>query len=117
MEQTNVLLYFSGGIFNRTQYSTPSLMKDYARKAQLGEIFTFEKKTTAADGVFRTSVRGWYSFSHTAFALLFFFGHLWHASRAVFQDLWTGVTIESLHQLEYGRNEKLGINPDTCTFL
>eukprot|EP00969_Alexandrium_andersonii_P169490 7492780-Alexandrium_andersonii.AAC.1 len=46
----------------------------------------------------RTSPRGWYSLSHTAFALLFFFGHLWHASRAVFQDLWTGVTIITLHQ-------------------
>lgn len=35
---------------------------------------------------------------------LFCFGHLWHASRALFQDLTTGVTID---QLEYGRNEKL----------
>ena len=118
IEQTSVVLYFSGGILNGTEYSTPSLVKDYARKAQFGEIFTFDKKTTGADGVFRTSPRGWYSFSHTAFALLFFFGHLWHASRAVFQDLWTGVTIESLHQLEYGRNEKLGDNTTkTSTFL
>ncbi len=65
-------------------------------------------------------IRGWYSFSHTAFALFFFFGHLWHASRAVFQDLWTGlsVTIESLHQVEYGRNEKLGDKTSqTSTFL
>ena len=52
--------------------------------------------------------------------LFFFFGHLWHASRAVFQDLWTGlcVTIESLHQVEYGRNEKLGDKTSkTSTFL
>ena len=108
IEQTNVVLYFSGGILNGTEYSTPSLVKDYARKAQFGEIFTFDKKTGLFDGVFRTSPRGWYSFSHTAFALLFFFGHLWHASRAVFQDLWTGVSIITLHQVEYGRNEKLG---------
>jgi len=50
----------------------------------------------------------------------YFFGHLWHASRAVFQDLWTGlsVTIESLHQVEYGRNEKLGDKTSkTSTFL
>lgn len=113
-------LYFAGGILNATEYSTPSLVKDYARKAQFGQIFTFEKKTGGADGVFRTSPRGWYSFSHTAFALFFFFGHLWHASRAVFQDLWTGlcVTIESLHQVEYGRNEKLGDKTSkTSTFL
>ncbi len=120
MEETNVVLYFSGGILNATEYSTPSLVKYYARKAQFGQIFTFDKKTAGADGVFRTSPRGWYSFSHTAFALLFFFGHLWHASRAVFQDLWTGlsVTIESLYQVEYGRNEKLGDKTTkTSTFL
>ena len=37
-----------------------------------------------------------------------FFGHLWHASRAIFQDIWTGVTFESQAKQEYGRNEKLG---------
>ena len=105
---------------NATEYSTPSLVKDYARKAQFGEIFTFDKKTGWADGVFRTSARGWYSFSHTAFCFILIFGHLWHASRGVFQDLWTGlcVTIESLHQVEYGRNEKLGDKTTkTSTFL
>ena len=120
MEETNVVLYFSGGILNGTEYSTPSLVKDYARKAQFGEIFTFDKKTGWADGVFRTSARGWYSFSHTAFCFILIFGHLWHASRGVFQDLWTGlcVTIESLHQVEYGRNEKLGDKTTkTSTFL
>ena len=104
IEQTKVVLYFSGGILNNLEYGTPSLVKDYGRKAQFGEIFTFDFKTSGADGVWRTSPRGWYSFSHTALALLFCFGHLWHASRAVFQDLTTGVTID---QLEYGRNEKL----------
>ena len=113
IEETQIILYFTGGIFNGTEYSTPSLVKDYARKAQFGEILTFDKKTSGADGVFRTSPRGWYSFSHIAFALFFLFGHLWHASRAVFQDIWTGVTIESLEQVEYGRNEKLGSNIET----
>eukprot|EP00440_Ansanella_granifera_P001397 gb/GFBE01001505.1/.p1 GENE.gb/GFBE01001505.1/~~gb/GFBE01001505.1/.p1 ORF type:complete len:524 (+),score=-103.92 gb/GFBE01001505.1/:1-1572(+) len=114
VEQTKVQLYFSGGILNGTEYSTPSLVKGYARKAQFGEIFTFDKKTSRlTDGVFRTSARGWYSFSHVTLAFLFFFGHLWHASRAVFGDVWTGVTIESQYSLEYGRNEKLG--DDTTT--
>ena len=115
IEQTNVVLYISGGILHGTEYSTPSLVKDYARKSQFGEIFTFDKKTGLFDGVFRTSSRGWYSFSHIAFALLFFFGHLWHASRAVFQDLWTGVTTLTLHQVEYGRNEKLGDKTSTSS--
>jgi len=108
IEQTNVVLYFSGGINNGTEYSTPSLVKNYARKAQFGEIFTFDKKTGLSDGVFRTSSRGWYSFSHVAFAFLFFFGHLWHAGRALFRDLWTGVAVLTPYQVEYGRNEKLG---------
>jgi len=110
IEQTNVLVYFAGGILNGTEYSRPSLVKGYARKAQFGEIFVFDKKTASADGVFRSSARGWYSFSHLSLAFLFIFGHLWHSSRAIFRDLWTGlsVTQESLSQVEYGRNEKLG---------
>ena len=109
MEQTRIILQILGGILNGTEYSTPSLVKDYARKAQFGSIFTFDRITSRwCDGVLRTSPRGWYSFSHTAFASCFFFGHLWHASRAVFQDIWTGVSIESFVVVEYGRNEKLG---------
>ena len=118
IEQTSVVLYFSGGILNGTEYSTPSLVKDYARKAQFGEIFTFDKKTGyKGDGVFRTSPRGWYSFSHICLSLLFLFGHLWHTNRAVFQDIWTGVTISSLVSIEYGMNEKLGnYTTKTSTF-
>ena len=108
IEQTQVVLYFSGGIFSGISYSEPSLVKGYARKAQFGEIFTFDFQTSGADGVFRTSHRTWYSFSHLAFAFLFFFAHIWHASRALFRDLWTGLSIESQYQVEYGRNEKLG---------
>ena len=44
----------------------------------------------------------------SSLCLAFFFGHLWHASRAIFQDIWTGVTFESQAKQEYGRNEKLG---------
>lgn len=96
MEESQIQVYFSGGCLNGTEYSTPSLVKAYARKAQFGQIFTFDK------------ARGWYSFSHIALAFSFFFGHLWHASRAIFQDIWTGVTFESQAKQEYGRNEKLG---------
>jgi len=117
INHTHVCLYFSGGILSATEYSTPSLVKLYARKAQFGSIFTFDKNTALSDGVFRTSPRGWYSFSHICLALLFLFGHLWHASRAVFRDIWTGVTISSLPSVEYGRNEKLGdYTTKTSTF-
>ena len=78
-------------------------------KLSLVRYLQFDKKTSRlTDGVFRTSARGWYSFSHIALAFSFFFGHLWHASRAIFQDIWTGVTFESQAKQEYGRNEKLG---------
>ena len=112
MEQSAMRLYFSGGAAHGQEYANTSVVKDYARKAQFGEIFTFDKKTSRlTDGVFRTSGRGWYSFSHTAFAQLFSLGHLWHASRAVFQDIWTGVSMYKDPQaLEYGRSEKLGDN-------
>lgn len=110
IEQTNVVLYFSGGILSGTEFSSPSLVKSYARKAQFGQIFTFEKRTAGSDGVYRTSTRGWYSFSHVSLSLIFLFGHLWHAGRALFKDLWTGIytTYESVAAVEYGRNEKLG---------
>ena len=38
-------LYWSGGILSSLLYSTPSVLKDYARKAQLGSIFTFDFST------------------------------------------------------------------------
>ena len=66
MEESQIQVYFSGGCLNGTEYSTPSLVKAYARKAQFGQI---------------------------ALAFSFFFGHLWHASRAIFQDIWTGVNL------------------------
>merc|ERR1712151_460944 len=106
IEQTGVVLYFVGGILNKTEFATPSVVKSYARKACYGQIFTFDKRGLAVDGVFRTSSRGWYSFSHTTLAALFFFGHLWHGGRALFRDLCLGVNIESLDRIDgYGRNE------------
>jgi photosystem II CP47 chlorophyll apoprotein len=119
IEQTGVIVYFLGGILNATEYSKPSLVKSYARKALNGEIFTFDKNIRSVtgtlmatsntyDGVWRTSARGWYSFSHATLTVIFLFGHLWHASRALFRALWTGVSLATVDQVEYGRNEKLG---------
>ena len=108
IEQTNIVVYFTGGILNGTEYSTSSLVKNYARKAQFGEIFTFNKNIGLFDGVFRTSPRGWYSFSHTGLAFLFLLGHLWHAGRSLFKDIWIGINVISRYKVEYGRNEKLG---------
>ena len=95
-----MVLYWSGGILNGLLYSTPSVLKDVARKAQFGEIFTFDFKTSSGDGVFRTSPRGWYSFSHTAL------GKLWDASRY------------TSHEVQYGEYEKLGdLTTKTSRFI
>ena len=108
VEQCKVSVFFVGGTLGGSETSTPSVVKTYVRKSQFGETFSFNKKTVSGDGVFRTGPRGWYSFSHVVLSSLFFFGHLWHASRSLFRDLWTGVTTENMYETEYGRNEKLG---------
>jgi photosystem II CP47 chlorophyll apoprotein len=110
LEQTKVIVSFLGGLLTGAEYSNPAIVKSYARKAQFGQIFTFDKKTSSSDGVFRTGLRGWYTFGHTPLGLLFFFAHLWHGGRSLFKEIWTGVIInyETTASVEYGRNEKLG---------
>ena len=51
VEQLSIHLSISSGILNGVSYSSGSLVKDYARKAQFGEIFTFKKKTAYSDGL------------------------------------------------------------------
>jgi len=55
------------------------MTKKYARKAQLGEVFEFDRTTLESDGVFRSSPRGWYTFGHANFALLFFPAFFWES--------------------------------------
>jgi hypothetical protein len=43
--------------------------------------FEFDRTSLESDGVFRSSPRGWYTYGHANFALLFFFGHLWHGGK------------------------------------
>jgi len=42
------------------------------------------------------------------FALLFFFGHLWHGGRTLFRDVFTGIGAEVTEQVEFGAFQKLG---------
>jgi photosystem II CP47 chlorophyll apoprotein len=88
--------------------ASSSAVKQYARRAQLGEIFEFTRGRIRADGVFRSSPRGWFTFAHGSFALLFFFGHLWHGSRAIFSDVYAGIGAEVLEGLQFGAFQKLG---------
>ena len=54
------------------EYSSSFIVKSYIRKAQLGEIFIFDKVTVLSDGVFRFSSRGWYSLVYVVLSTVFF---------------------------------------------
>ncbi|MGG6295390.1 photosystem II chlorophyll-binding protein CP47 [Leptolyngbya sp. AN02str] len=108
-EQVGVTVSFYGGELNGQTFTDPAVVKQYARKAQLGEVFEFDRETPEADGVFRTSPRGWFTYGHAVFALLFFFGHIWHGARTLFRDVFAGIDPElSEEQVEWGYFQKLG---------
>jgi photosystem II CP47 chlorophyll apoprotein len=108
-EQAGVKVDFYGGQLNGQTFSEPTDVKKYARAAQLGESFDFDRETLNSDGVFRTSPRGWFTFGHAVFALLFFFGHIWHGTRTLFRDVFAGIDPElSEEQVEWGFYQKLG---------
>ena len=64
IEQVGVSVTFYGGELNGLTFTDPATVKKYARKAQLGEIFEFDRSTLQSDGVFRSSPRGWFTFGH-----------------------------------------------------
>ena len=108
IEQTGVTVSFYGGELNGQTFDDAPTVKKAARKAQLGEPFAFDRETLESDGVFRTSPRGWFTFGHAVFALLFFFGHIWHGSRTLFRDVFAGVEADLEEQVEWGLFQKVG---------
>ena len=109
VEQSGVTVSFFGGALDGQTIDNPAQVKKYARKAQLGEAFDFDTETLGSDGVFRTSPRGWFTFGHACFALLFFFGHIWHGSRTLYRDVFAGVDPElEEEQVEWGFYQKVG---------
>jgi photosystem II CP47 chlorophyll apoprotein len=111
-EQTGVTVTFYGGELDGKTFTNPVEVKKYARAAQKGEVFSFDRETLKSDGVLRTSTRGWFTFGHACFALLFFFGHIWHGSRTLFRDVFAGIDPDLEEQVEFGLFQKLG---DTTT--
>ncbi|HBE17354.1 MAG TPA: photosystem II chlorophyll-binding protein CP47 [Cyanobacteria bacterium UBA11149] len=107
-EQAGVTVQFYGGTLDGQTFTDPIDVKKYARKAQLGEPFEFDTQTLGSDGVFRTSPRGWFTFGHAVFALLFFFGHIWHGSRTLYRDVFAGVDPDLEEQVEFGLFQKVG---------
>jgi photosystem II CP47 chlorophyll apoprotein len=108
-EQTGVTVSFYGGELDGKTITDPAEVKRYARKAQLGEPFEFDRETLNSDGVFRTSPRGWFTYAHAVFALLFFFGHIWHGARTLYRDVFAGIDPDlSPEQVEWGYFQKVG---------
>jgi photosystem II CP47 chlorophyll apoprotein len=108
VEQTGVTVTFYGGELDGKTYADAAQVKQFARKAQLGEPFTFDQETLNSDGVFRTSPRGWFTFGHAVFALLFFFGHIWHGARTLYRDVFAGIDPDLEEQVEFGVFQKVG---------
>ena len=108
IEQGNITVSFYGGELDGQTFSEPAAIKQFARKAQLGEPFEFDSETLNSDGVFRTSPRGWFTFGHAVFALLFFFGHIWHGSRTLYRDVFAGIDPDLEEQVEFGLFQKVG---------
>ena len=112
-EQAGISVEFFGGKLNGQVFSDSPTVKRVARSAQLGQAFAFDRETPGADGVFRTSPRGWFTFGHACFALLFFFGHIWHGSRTLYRDVFAGVDPDLDEEMvEWGVFQKLA---DTST--
>merc|ERR1712187_438572 len=72
IDQIGISVTFYGGELDGETFTDPATIKKYARRAQLGEIFEFDRVTLQSDGVFRSSPRGWFTFGHLSFGLLFF---------------------------------------------
>nr|AEW12964.2 photosystem II CP47 chlorophyll apoprotein [Colacium vesiculosum] len=117
IEQIGVKVSFFGGNNDGLTFNDPASVKEFARRSQLGELFEFDRTTLESDGVFRTSPRGWFTFGHLSFALLFFFGHIWHGGRTLFRDIQSGIDPYMEDNIEFGAFQKLGDISTTKTLV
>jgi photosystem II CP47 chlorophyll apoprotein len=108
-EQMGVTVSFYGGNLDGQTFTDSQTVKKYARQAQLGEVFEFDRQLLNSDGIFRASPRTWFAFAHTVWGLLWFFGHLWHGSRTIFRDVFAGIDPDlDEEQVEFGIFQKVG---------
>lgn len=108
LEQQGVTVTINGGEFAGTVFTNGLTVNQFARRAQFGEILDFDRVTHASDGVFRSSPRGWFTFAHLCFGLLFWFGHWWHGARTLFRDVFSGIDENCAEQVEFGSFLKVG---------
>uniref|UniRef100_K4DDZ4 RRM domain-containing protein n=1 Tax=Solanum lycopersicum TaxID=4081 RepID=K4DDZ4_SOLLC len=55
-----------------------------------------------------TKKKPWFTFGHASFALLFFFGHIWHGARTLFRDVFSCIDPSLDAKVEFGAFQKLG---------
>jgi len=108
LESVKLQVTLLGGSLNAVQLTSPITVAAIARTAQFGELLEFDRESVQADGVLRTSIRGWFTFAHVSFALIFFFGHWWHASRTLYRDLLAGLEEDAGALVEFGVYSKVG---------
>lgn len=108
LEGVGLQVSILGGALSGVKLDAPSTVAAVARTSQFGELLDFDRTSVEADGVLRSSVRGWFTFAHLCFALLFLFGHWWHASRTLFRDLLSGLEGDASTLVEFGAFRKVG---------
>jgi photosystem II CP47 chlorophyll apoprotein len=59
------------------------------------------------DGVFFcSSPRGWFTFGHATFSLIFFFKHVWHGAVTLFGYISAGIVLDLDGEVEFGTFQK-----------
>ncbi|KAI5681891.1 hypothetical protein M9H77_03119 [Catharanthus roseus] len=67
----------------------------------------WNRATLKSHGVFHSSPGNWFSFGHASFALLFFFGHIWHDAITLFRDVFASTNPDSDALVDFGASQKL----------
>ena len=108
LNRLGISVTFLGGALSGLALSSRASIASLARRSQFGEVLEFDRRSSFSDGVLRTSPRGWFTFAHISFAVLFIFGHWWHASRTLYRDLLSGIDKDASVPATFGGFLKVG---------
>jgi photosystem II CP47 chlorophyll apoprotein len=98
-----------GGALAGQTFTDPADVKRLARKAQLGEGFEFDRgEVPLRWHLPQFTPRLVHLRPPPSFALLFFFGHIWHGARTLYRDVFAGIDPDLGEQVEFGLFQKLG---------
>uniref|UniRef100_R7W9S7 Photosystem II CP47 chlorophyll apoprotein n=1 Tax=Aegilops tauschii TaxID=37682 RepID=R7W9S7_AEGTA len=117
--------YFQQEIYRRVSNGLAenlSLSEAWSKIAEKLAFYDYTGNNPAKGGLFRagsidngdgiavecSSPRGWFTFGHATFALLFLFGHIWHGARTLFREVFAGIDPDLDAQVEFGTFQKVG---------